>query len=167
MIVLLCVAALGALIRQFAAPDSLLRNIGTLMMLLWLPVIGNVIAWLVARVRQPPTPESKTFGAPDTFKPHAWVDLTLRAALLPSEDLPIAVGEHRCALVVDNEGFSARWLVRPGETVRRGQPHTLQIEFLAPTAASQRLQSEAAFRMLVGEAFIGDGRVRQLLPIEA
>ena len=167
VIVLLCVAVGGALMRQFAVPGSMLRDIGTLLMLLWLPIVGNIVAWLVARLRRAPAPRPETFGAADTFNPHAMVELTLRAAKLPSEDAPVAVGEHRCALVVGNDGFSARWFVRPGETVRRGKPHCLQIEFLTPTVALQVLRPEAAFRMLVGGAFIGDGQVRQLLLFEA
>jgi len=167
VIVLLWMAAGGALMRQFSAQGSMLRDIGTLLMLLWLPIVGNIIAWLVARMRRSPAPGSETFGAPDTFKPHALVEITLRAAKLPSEDAPLAVGEHRCALVVGNDGFSARWFVRPGESVRRGKTHSLQIEFLAPALALQKLQPPAAFRMLEGGAFIGDGQIRQLLSLEA
>ncbi|WP_213955256.1 hypothetical protein [Variovorax sp. dw_954] len=162
VIVLLCVAVGGALLRQFAAQGSMLRDIGTLLMLLWLPIVGNIIGWLIARMRRPPAPEPQTFGGPETFHAHARVDLTLRAASVPSEDVPVAVGEHRCALVVGNDGFSARWFVRPGETVRRGKSHPVQIEFLAPALALPRFQRDAVFRMLVGGAFIGDGQVREL-----
>ncbi|MDM0116846.1 hypothetical protein QTI66_32480 [Variovorax sp. J22R133] len=167
MIVLLCIAVAGALIRQFAARGSTLRDVGTLLMLLWLPIIGNIIAWLVARMRRPSAPEPETFGAPDTFQPHALVELTLRAAKLPSEDVPIPVGEHRCALVIASDGFSARWFVRPGEKVLRGKAHAVQMEFLTPTLALEKFQPQAAFRMLVGEAFVGDGRVLELLPSES
>ncbi|VTU17838.1 hypothetical protein SRS16CHR_02111 [Variovorax sp. SRS16] len=158
VIVLLCLAAAGALVRQFAEPGTL-RNIGTLMMLLWLPVIGNIISWLVARIRRPAAPGAASFEAGAPFQPHALVELTLRTPMLPSEDTPILAGEHRCALVIDNEGFSARWFVAPGETFRRGVAQTLDVEFLAPALALARFQPGAAFRMLVGESFVGDGRV--------
>ncbi|MEJ8856129.1 hypothetical protein WKW79_16230 [Variovorax robiniae] len=162
VIVLLCIAVAGALLRHFAAQGSMLRDIGTLLMLLWLPIVGNIIGWLIGRLRRPPAPEPPTFGGPETFAPHVWVELTLRSTSVPSEDVPAAIGEHRCALVVGNDGFTARWFVRPGETVRRGQPHAVQIEFLAPALAMPRFQRDAAFRMLVGGAFIADGKVREL-----
>lgn len=168
VIVLLCVAAGGALLRQFAPPASMLRDIGTLLMLLWLPVIGNIVAWLVAKVRRPAPPGLSgpvpaVFGAAGTFSPHALVELTLREAKLPIEDTPIAAGEHHCALVVGNDGFTARWFVRPDDTVSRGKAHALQVEFLTPAVALPRFQRDATFRMLVGGAFIGDGRVLEVL----
>jgi hypothetical protein len=165
VIVLLCVAAGGALLRHFAAPGSTARDVGTLLMLLWLPVIGNVVAWLFAKLRRPaPTAADPSgFEAKGAFHPHALVELTMRAPQLPSEDMPIAEGEHRCALVVDNEGFSARWFVAPGRAFRRGTAQALEVEFLAPALALPRFQRDAAFRMLVGESFVGDGRVLQLL----
>jgi hypothetical protein len=162
-IVLLCVAVGGALMRHFAAPGSVTRDIGTLLMLLWLPIIGNVIAWLIAKLRRPAAAEPAGFEAGSAFHPHALVELTLRAARLPSEDTAMPEGEHRCALVVDNEGFSARWFVAPGEAIRRGKAQAIRIEFLAPTVALPRFQRDAAFRMLVGESFVGDGHVLQVL----
>jgi len=161
VIVLLCLAVGGALLRHFAAQGSMLRDIGTLLMLIWLPIVGNIIGWLIGRMRRAPAPEPESFGGPETFAPHLWVDLTLRATSVPAEDVPAATGEHRCALVVGNDGFTARWFVRPGERVQRGQPHAVQIEFLAPALALPKFQRDVAFRMLVGGAFIGDGKVRE------
>ncbi|RYY92046.1 MAG: hypothetical protein EOO24_29950, partial [Comamonadaceae bacterium] len=51
VILLLVVAVAGALIRQLAAPGSTQRDIGTVMMLLWLPVIGQVVGWVFGQVR--------------------------------------------------------------------------------------------------------------------
>jgi len=53
VIVLLCLAVGGALLRHFAAQGSMLRDIGTLLMLIWLPVVGNIVGWLMARIRRP------------------------------------------------------------------------------------------------------------------
>ena len=39
VIALLCVALGGALLRQLSAPGSTARDVGTLLMLLWLPII--------------------------------------------------------------------------------------------------------------------------------
>ena len=163
VIILLCVAIGGALLRYFTVPRSTAHDVGTLLMLLWLPIIGNVITWLVGKMRRPAEAAPAVFEEGSVFKPHALVELTLRPPQLPIEDKPIGEGEHLCHLVLDNQGFSVRWLVRPGELMRRGQPHPTEIEFLSPALALPRFQPNASFRMMVGESFIGDGRVLQVL----
>jgi hypothetical protein len=164
VIILLCVAVGGALLRQFAAPGSTIRDIGTLLMLLWVPIIGNVISWLIGRLRRPAPPAPSPFDERASFDPQLLVELTLRPPLVPAEDIPVPAGEHRCALVIGNEAFSARWWVAPDRSFRRGTSQTLEMEFLAPLLALPRFQPGASFRMLVGEAFVGDGRV--LRPVE-
>ena len=42
--VLLILALAGAAIRQWADNPSITRDIGTLLLVLWLPIIGNVVA---------------------------------------------------------------------------------------------------------------------------
>lgn len=164
VIILLCVALGGAAMRQLAAPGSTLRDIGTLLMLLWVPIIGNVISWLISRLRRPAPMAPSPFDERPAFEPQLLVELTLRPPKLPAEDIPVPAGEHRCALVVGNEAFSARWRVPPDRSFRRGIPQALEVEFLAPQLAMPKFQAEAGFRMLVGESFIGDGRV--LRPVE-
>lgn len=164
VIILLCVAVGGALLRQFADRGSTLRDVGTLLMLLWLPIIGQVISWLVARVRRPAAPVPDAFAAVGAFAAHLQVTLKFRAPQLPVDDVPVAVGEHRGALVLgSNEGFSARWFVPPGDAVRLGTAQELQVEFLTPALALPHFPPHTAFRMLVGQTFIGDGRVRAVL----
>lgn len=162
--VLLAVAVLGAVVRHHAVPGSTTRNIGTLLMVLWVPVIGNVVAWLIGKVRRPGAATALAAGPPGfgqggAFTPHAVVEITLRPAAVPAEDRLIAEGEHHCALVVGSEGFSARWQVGEGQGFRRGQPQTLPVEFLSPATAVPKFTPGTVFRMLVGEAFIGDGKV--------
>jgi hypothetical protein len=168
VIVLLCVAVGGAVVRHYATPGTTTRDIATLLMVLWVPIIGNVIAWLVSkRPRRAPRAAAATAATPPSFDtagaftPHARVELVFRKPGLPSQDVPIAPGEYRCALVVDKEGFSARWVVSPGEPLERGKPAVLDIEFLSPAVARAKLPAGADFRVLVGEAFIADGRVLQ------
>lgn len=166
VIILLCVAVGGAIMRHLAVPGSTTRDIGTLLMLLWIPIIGNVISWLIARLRRPtPTAAGSPFESRTVFMPQLLVELTLRPPMLPAEDLPMPAGEHRCALVIGNEAFSARWWVQPERSFRRGSTQALEMEFLAPQLALPRFQPGASFKMLVGESFIGDGRV--LRPVEA
>jgi hypothetical protein len=173
VVVLLFLAVAGATIRHFAARGTTTRDIGTLMLLLWIPVIGNVVAWLLARLKRPAKPAPATAGAmaaaaaaesvakalETPFRAHALADITLRPAPIPADDLLIAEGEHVCAFVVGTEGFSGRWRVGDGGAFRRGTTQRLPVEFLSPTVALTRLVPGTAFRMLVGEAFIGDGMI--------
>ena len=164
VILLLCVAVGGAVLRHLGAPGTTLRDVGTLLMLLWIPVIGNVVAWLVGKVRRKPVADAAPaadFDAAQPFRPQLQVELTLRPAGVPAEDVPIAEGEHHCAFVIGNEGFSGKWQVPEGGSFRRGTPQALQVEFLSPELALPKFRPGVVFRMLVGEAFIGDGRVLQ------
>lgn len=160
VIILLCVAVTGAVVRHYAERGTTTRDIATLLMVLWVPIIGNVIAWLIGKLpRRAPPPEPVTFDALGAFTPHLLADITLRPPALPVHDVPLAAGEYRCALVIDNEGFSARWFVPQGEVLERGKAHALDIEFLTPDLAKPRFTQGADFRVLVGDSFIADGRV--------
>lgn len=173
VVVLLFLAVAGAAIRHFAARGTTTRDIGTLMLLLWIPVIGNVVAWLMARLKRPAKPVPATAGAlaaaaaaesvakalETPFRAQALADITLRPAPVPADDLLIAEGEHVCAFVVGTEGFSGRWQVPAGAAFRRGTTQRLAVEFLSPAVALPRFAPGTVFRMLVGEAFIGDGTV--------
>lgn len=166
--VLLCVAVGGAVVRHYAAPGTTTRDIATLLMVLWVPIIGNVIAWLIGkrprRAPKPVTDAPPSFDTLGAFTPHALVELTFRKPAIPSQDVPVAPGEYRCALVLDKEGFSARWVVPPGDALERGLPASLAIEFLSPALARPRFPEGTAFRVLIGDSFIADGRVLQAGP---
>ncbi|MDQ0079752.1 hypothetical protein SAMN05518669_101518 [Variovorax sp. YR634] len=163
VIVLLCVAVGGAVVRHYATPGTTTRDIATLLMVLWVPIIGNVIAWLISkRPRRAPSAPAvmpPSFDTAGAFTPHARVELTFRKPALPSQDVPIAPGEYRCALVIDKEGFSARWVVPPGDALERGKPAALEVEFLSPAVAQPKFAQGAVFRVLIGDSFIADGRV--------
>ncbi|KQW64337.1 hypothetical protein [Variovorax sp. Root411] len=166
VIILLCVAVGGGLVRHYATPGTTTRDIGTLLMVLWVPIIGNVIAWLIGkRPRRAPPPVAVTppsFDMLGAFAPHALAELTFRKPALPSQDIPLAPGEYRCALVIDKEGFSARWVVPPGDALERGKPAALELEFLSPAIAGPRFPQGAVFRVLISDSFIADGRILQL-----
>lgn len=163
VIILLCVAVTGAVVRHYAERGTTTRDIATLLMVLWVPIIGNVIAWLIGKLPRPaPRPvqaEPATFDALGAFTPHLLANITLRPTALPVHDVPLAAGEYRCALVIDNQGFSARWFVTQGEVLERGKAHPLDIEFLTPDLAKPRFPQGADFRVLVGDSFIADGQV--------
>ena len=74
--VLLLLALGGGLVRWLAPQPSLARDIGSLLLVLWLPIIGNIIAWLVGRAHKPKN--APPGFAPDSpFTPSAHITLTL------------------------------------------------------------------------------------------
>lgn len=164
VILLLCTAAIAAVIRHYATPGSTVRDVSTVMMLLWLPVIGSIVGWFYVRLRRtPPDTGPPGFAPGQAFQPHALVAFTLRPSSVPAENKPAQAGEHLGVLVIDNQGFQTRWQVAPGASLPQGETRTLPLEFLTPQTALPRLAPGTAFRMLVGETFVGDGRVEQVL----
>ncbi|MNK90674.1 hypothetical protein D3C87_1107380 [compost metagenome] len=65
--------------------------------------------------------------------------------------------------MLDTEGFSARWRVPQGESLVRGTPIALDIEFLSPAVAQPKFPQGTAFRVLIDEAFVADGRALQII----
>lgn len=161
VILLLAVAAVAALVRHFATPGSSVHDVSTVVMLLWLPVVGSIVGWAYGKLRRPPSaaPAGPPGFAPgQAFVAHAQVELALRPAPVPAEDVPVPPGEHASVLVVGNQGFMVRWQVS-GQSLRRGETRTLDLQFLNPHTALPLLPAGTAFRLMVGEAFIGDGRM--------
>lgn len=161
--ILLCVAVGGAVVRHYATPGTTLRDIATLLMVLWVPIIGNVIAWLIGKLprRTPKQAAPAGFDVLPMFTPHLSVELTFRRPTVPSQDVPLGPGEYRGALVLDNEGFSVRWRVPHGASIARGTPVALDIEFLSPAVAQPKFAQGTAFRVLVDDAFVADGLALQ------
>lgn len=164
--VLLCVAVGGAIVRHYATPGSTTRDIGTLLMVLWVPIIGNVIAWLIGKLprRAPKQAPPEGFDTRPEFTPHLRAELTFRRPSVPAQDVPLGPGEYRGALVLGTEGFSARWRVPQGESLARGTPVALDIEFLSPAVAQPKFAQGTAFRVLVDESFVADGQALQSRP---
>ncbi len=150
MAVLLALAVVGLAIRHFAPNPSTLRDIGTLMLVLWLPAVGNLVAYLIRRLpKRPPPVRPATEFAPDApFTPH------LQAELKPARGKATWQGGTRCMLVKGRNAFTAR-LERPlsGEDERMG------IELLHPAAALPHLAAGEAFHVVVGRTAVAAGRV--------
>lgn len=166
VLILLCVAVGGGIVRHYAAPGTTTRDIATLLMVLWVPIIGNVIGWLIGKLprRTPKQAPPAGFDALPDFTPHLAVELTFRRPSVPAQDVPLGPGEYRGALVLDTEGFSARWRVPHGTSLARGTPVALDIEFLSPAVAQPKFAQGTAFRVLVDESFVADGQALQLRP---
>ena len=136
--VLLLLAVGGGLLRWLAPQPSLARDMGSLLLVLWLPIIGNIIAWLVARAHKPKN--APPGFAPDSpFTPSAHITLTLLAAEVPSQSRPIRAGLFHCMVVVGHEAFSARLQVPPHAEPVPEVAQPLEVEFLKPEVALPKL----------------------------
>ena len=158
--VLLLFAVGGGLLRWLAPQPSLARDMGSLLLVLWLPIIGNIIAWVVAQAHKPKN--APPGFAPDSpFTPSAHITLTLLAAEVPSQSRPIRAGLFHCMVVVGHEAFSARLQVPPHAEPVPEVAQPLEVEFLRPEVALPKLKPGTDFTLLSGRTLLGRGQVQQ------
>lgn len=160
--VLLGLALAGAAIRQWADQPSLARDIGTLLLVLWLPIIGNVVAFVITRVQSARRARRTTGFAPHAvFTPHLLVEvipLDPRTSAVPV----LSNDERSCTLVVGNEGFTARATVPLAQWLAAGDARSVALQLLRPALALPRLPAGASFSLLAGHSVVGTGRVLQV-----
>lgn len=158
MAVLLTFAVLGALMRYWAPNPSLTRDIGTLLLVLWVPAIGNVIAFLVRRTQEQ-LRHRAGFDAKPQFTPH----LKVRLAPVPAQAALIAAlspQQRECAVILGSDGFSARTQGALAQLLRDGnEAHAVALEFLKPALALPRLSPGTGFHLVVGNTAIAEGTV--------
>jgi len=159
VVVLLVLSVIGAGIR-FNAPDpSALRDVGTLMMLLWLPVVGNIVAWVTQQLRPKRPPPVLAFPADRAFQGQMLAELTP----LPPGQRPASQAldpaNTVCALLSGTEGFTVRLDQPLVQWLDRGETQALDLEFLRPEVALPKLPVGAAFHVLAGNGAIGHGKV--------
>lgn len=157
-VLLLAFALIGSLVRWFAPQPSVARDLGSLLMVLWLPIIGNIIGWLIQRAKRPKQ-LPPGFAPATPFEPHARIELRLLPAETPRLSRPIRAGYFDAALVVGSEGFTTRLAVpADGEPVPE-MPCTLQVQFLRPELALPQLPPGTRFALLAGRTVLGSGQV--------
>lgn len=161
-VAMLLLALIGGLVRWFAPQPSLARDVGSLLMVLWLPIVGNIIGWLMQRARAP-RHKLQGFAAGTVFEPHARIELTLLAADTPRLSRPIRPGYFDGALVVGSEGFTTRLAVPYDAEPVPEVPCTLEVQFLRPELALAQLTPGSKFALLAGRTVLGTGSV---LPLE-
>ncbi len=153
VVILLFLALLGGAIRLLAPNPSTLRDLGSLMLVLWVPVIGNVIAFFVRKIKLRRTPFDLPFAA------DLLVELTPLAPP-PALAEPLADG---CALVVGTEGFTVRLSQPLAGWLQAGAPIQVQAQFLKPDMARAQFQADTPFRVVAQLQLVGQGRVLQVL----
>ncbi|MFL5404944.1 MAG: hypothetical protein ACJ79O_03700 [Myxococcales bacterium] len=156
MAVLLVLAATGAVIRKLAPDPSVLRDLGTLMLVLWLPAVGNLIAYLkdkLPRAAAPPT----HFPAGAAFSPQ--LEVRLERVPLPPDFVPPVTEDALATVLVGRRGFSVRfatslaaWLAGEGDA-------TSMLELLRPASARGHLRPGTAFHLLSGKHVVAKGVV--------
>lgn len=161
MIALLACAVVGGAIRFFAPNPSLAHDIGTLLLVLWVPAIGNVIAFLVNRFRRRRAALGAFRGLP--FAPQLLVELTPFAREVRPPMPHLDPQQDNCTLVVGSDGFTARISEPLLVWLSHGEAQTVQLQFLRPEVALPRLPAETRFRVLADATVVGEGRVLDVL----
>jgi hypothetical protein len=160
MAVLLALAIAGAAIRLLADNPSTLRDMGTLLLVLWIPAVGNLIGWLRAKLpAATPPPTGFAEGAP--FEAQLVAELT---PLAPEGFLEaFDPATPTCTVLSGRQGFTARTVPPLAQWLADPAPHRLRLQFLAPALALRRLPPQTAFHVLVGQVAVAKGRVLEQL----
>lgn len=153
VVLLVVFAGLGGALRMAAPEPSTLRDVGTLLLVLWLPVVGNVVGFLMRKL--PRRAQEPPFAPGQAFSPHVQVELT---------GLPTPSGALRalpaagaiCTVVLGSRGFTARHGAGSGEP---GIAGVTALEFARPELARPNLPEGATFVLALGTEAVARGRV--------
>jgi hypothetical protein len=157
MAVMLALAVAGGIIRHQAPDPSTLRDVGTLMLVLWLPAVGNFVGFLMRKIpKRKPRPTH--FDPASPFTRHLRVQL--EPLPLPDGALPaLDPTDARGTLLVAGSGFTVRldrpmaqWLTAPGH-------EPVAMECLLPEVALRTLVPGTAVHLLVGTTAVANGQV--------
>lgn len=156
-IALLAVAALtGAGIRSSADPTTTLHALGTLMMVMWIPIASFVVLWF-AKKRRPIVTVPQSFVAGSPFVQHGLVQMAMSRQA--KDPMRAARGEFHFIALLGSEGFTARVLVADGPAPSPEAERRFPVQFLVPGTALPRLPAGTEFHVLVGREVVGRGRV--------
>lgn len=156
MAVLLGLGLAGGVIRHQAPDPSTLRDVGTLLMVLWLPAVGNLVAYLMRKIPSgKPPPTGFAPDAPFSAQVRARIDTVAASADWLAALDPL---EQRCTVLVGRRGFTMR-SAAPLSQWLPDAPQTLALECLVPSAALRQLLPGTKFHLLVGTTAVAQGQV--------
>ena len=158
--ILLVLAVTGAAIRLWAPNPSALRDIGSLLLVLWLPVIGNVVGFFGRKIPLPVPKLAFDAGSPFTAQ--------LRIAFTPAVPQPPRAPAQDglpelFTLVIGREGFNTRPATPVGDILAANAAQEIELEFLHPARALPRFPVGTDFKLLVDTAAVGRGTVLAVL----
>lgn len=139
MAVLLSLAMVGAGIRYWAPEPSALRDVGTLLLVLWLPAVGNLVGFLIRKIPR----RKRDFAPGAVFESHL---------LAQAEQAVGGPQPEQCTVVVGSEGFTARLRRTSGSDA-------IELQFLRPQMALAKLPPGMEFQILGGTTSNGRGTV--------
>jgi hypothetical protein len=154
---LLALAVAGAVVRTTAPNPSVLRDVGTLLLVLWLPAVGNLIAWLIRKIPRKAA-RVTDFAAGSAFTEHLRAQVDVLAS---SPQLLAAWNPHdaRCTLVAGHQAFTARLPAPAAEELAHPGERLLRLELLRPDASLQHLAPGTEFHLMLGPTAAAKGRV--------
>ena len=157
MIALLALALAGFVIRNFATDPSTLRDIGTLLLVLWLPLVGNLVAFFVRKIprRAPPATE---FDEDAPFEAHLRVSIE-PAAPPDGAVAPLDPALRHCTVLVARSGFTARAALPLAAALQGTGERSLPLQLLHPAIALPRLPAGTEVHILAGRTAVARGRV--------
>lgn len=158
--VMLALAITGGVVRHYAPAHSTLRDVGTLLLVMWLPAVGNLVAYLVGKLpRRAPPPTD--FPAGSAFAPQ--VEVQVESVPLPDGWLDtLDPEERRAVLLVGRQGFTVRLAQPLRRWLAQGEPSSLWLELLRPASARKALAPGTALHVLVGATVVAKGTVTSM-----
>jgi len=158
MAVLLGLACAGGVIRHQAPDPSTLRDVGTLLLVLWLPAVGNLVAYLLRKIPSAkPRPTEFPPGAPFSAQLQAHLGSVAVPADCLAELDPL---EQRCTALVGGHAFTVR-SAAPLSQWLADAPQELALECLVPSVALRQLVPGTAFHLLIGTTPVAQARVME------
>jgi hypothetical protein len=157
MAVLLGLALVGGAIRHWSPNPSLMREIGTLMLVLWLPAVGNLVGFVMRKLAPLMRPAT-SFAVGKPFVAQLRADLSPVESAAATSNSAEAQERH-CTIVIGTEGFRARAAAPLVQALQSAGARSLDLEFLRPSVALARLPPETSFQLLLGTRVAATGRV--------
>jgi hypothetical protein len=160
MAVMLTLAVAGAVIRWQAPNPSITRDIGSLLLVMWLPAVGNLIGVIVRKLpRAAPPPTDFAAGSPFTQQALLQLQVVdLPAGFIDSLDAQ----DTRGVVLTGRHGFTVRFDRPMAQWLGAAGAEPVAVEFLLPKVALRDLVPGMPIHLLVGKTAVAKGTVLQL-----